>query len=231
MGRPRHRPVAALPDDPTEPLSRDPSEVALRAFVRARKRKDQVAMRESWQHLLGLEWARTRILVQGRRHEQLPGGRIPTDDVDEVVNDVFVRLHDWLKLEGDSIGEARAIIRHAVKFAVLDRVDAHVRDDRHRAGSFDEDDPDGDGPAAFVRRVEEELADLLNDPFEDSERATAIREAIADLPEKPRRVVVLRLSGVKAKEVAEATGLGASNVDQIFSRGLVQLQKALKDLR
>lgn len=223
--------MAALPDDPTAPLSRDPSAVALRAFVRARGRKDQVAMKESWQRLLALEWARTRILVQTRRHEQLPGGRVPPEDVDEVVHDVFLRLHDWLKLEGDSVGEARAIIRKAVHYAVLDRVDAHVRDDLHRAGSFDEDDPSGEGPAAFVRRVEDELADLLNDPFDDRERARAIREAIADLPETQRRVVVLRLSGVKAKEVAGVTGLGASNVDQIFSRGLRELRTALKDLR
>ena len=188
-------------------------------------------MKESWQRLLALEWARTRILVQTRRHEQLPGGRVPPEDVDEVVHDVFLRLHDWLKLEGDSVGEARAIIRKAVHYAVLDRVDAHVRDDLHRAGSFDEDDPSGEGPAAFVRRVEDELADLLNDPFDDRERARAIREAIADLPETQRRVVVLRLSGVKAKEVAGVTGLGASNVDQIFSRGLRELRTALKDLR
>lgn len=222
--------MAALPDA-SAPLPRDPSEVALRAFVRARRRGDVVAMKASWRELLGLEWAGIRIVVQRKRHEHLPGGRVPPEDVDDVVHEAFLRLHEWLKLEGDSIGEARAIIRQAVHWAVLDHLDAHVRDEQGRAGSFDEDDPTGDGPAAFVRRVEVELAERLADPFVVREQHEAVNRAIEDLPENRRRILVLRLSGYTAKEVAALTGLQPANVDQRFHRALVQLQSALEHLR
>jgi RNA polymerase sigma factor (sigma-70 family) len=223
--------VAALPDDPSQPLSRDPSEVALRAFVRARRRTDRDGMKEAWRALLALEWSRFQALVKSKRHPNLPNGRVPPEEVDAVVQEAIIRLHDWLKLEGDSIGEVRAIIRQAVHYAVLDHLDQHVRDDQHRAGSFDEEDPTGEGPAVFVRQVEDELAERLNDPLEDREKARAVGAAIEDLPETHRRVLVMRLSGWKAKEVAAETGLQPANVDQIFSRAIRQLQKALQDLR
>lgn len=223
--------MAALPEDPSETLPRDPSEVALRAFVRARGRGDEAVMTESWRQLLTLELPRFTTMVKAKRHPDLPGGRVPPEDVDVVVHEAFLRLYDWLKLEGTSLGEVRAIMRSAVGWAVLDHLDLHVRHEGHRAGSFDEDDPTGEGPAAFVRRVEEELADRLNDPFEEHERSAAVGAALADLPETQRHVVVLRLGGHRSKEVAEQLGLEPSNVDQIFSRGLRRLQAALKDLR
>lgn len=230
--------MAALPDDPSAtpsaasaPPPRDPSEVALREFVRARRHGDRVAMKDAWRRLLGLEWSRLQGFVKLKRHESLPNGRVAPEDVDDVVIRAYQRLHDWLELEGDSIGEARAIMRNAVHYAVLDHLREHVRHEVHRAGSFDEEDPTGDGPAAFVRRVEEELAERLGDPAADRRLAAAAGDALRALPDRDQEVLVLRLSGFSAKEVAVRMALEPPNVDQIFSRGLRQLRKALKDLR
>lgn len=231
MGRPRHRPVAALPDDSSEPLSRDPSAVALRAFVRARGRKDEDAMREAWRRLLELEWSRFQTMVRSKRHDALPNGRVPAEDVDDVVVRAYERLHDWLRLEGDSVGEVRAIMNRAVHYAVLDHMREHVKHEMHRAGSFDEEDPTGDGPAAFVRRIEEELAERLGDPQADRELTAAAGVAMRELPDRDQEVLVLRLSGFSAKEVAARMDLSPSNVDQIFSRSLRRLRAALEDLR
>lgn len=107
----------------------------------------------------------------------------------------------------------------------------YVDDDAHQAGSFDEEDDAGEGPAAFVRRIEEELAARLADPFDRSDRGAAVAQAFEDLPDGQRRVVVLRLSGYSAKEVAEQLDLTPVNVDKIHSRGIKQLRAALKDLR
>lgn len=222
--------MAALPEDPADPLSRDPSEVALREFVRARKRKDDAAMKDAWRRLLTHEWSRFQTMVKAKRHDHLPNGRVPAEDVDDVVVEAYRRLHDWLKLEGDSIGEVRAIMNKAVHYAVLDHMGEHVKHEKHRAGSFDEQDPTGDGPAAFVRRIEEELADRLGDPMADRAAAAAAGEALRGFSEREREVLVLRLSGFTSKEVAARTGLTPMNVDQIFSRGLRRLRDDLEGL-
>ncbi|MDO9408347.1 RNA polymerase sigma factor [Patulibacter sp.] len=217
--------------DPSDQLPRDPSEVALRAFVAARRRKDRAAMSETWRALLLAEWPRVTAMIATKRHDALPGGRVPAEDRDELVHEVYLRLHDWLELEGSSIGEVRAILRRSVNWTFQDHVRDHVAEDVHREGSFDTEDPTGDGPAAFVRRIEDELAERLTDRFEQSELRDAINAAIADLPEQQEKVVVLRLAGYSAKEVAEHLDLKPPNVDKIYSRGLGQLRNALKDLR
>ncbi|MSW51706.1 MAG: sigma-70 family RNA polymerase sigma factor [Actinobacteria bacterium] len=217
--------------DPSDQLPRDPSEVALRAFVAARRRQDRSAMSETWRALLLVEWPRVAAMIALKRHEALPGGRVPTEDRDEIAHEVYLRLHDWLELEGSSIGEVRSIIRKSVHWAFLDHVRDHVDDDVHREGSFDTEDPTGDGPAAFVRRIEEELAHRLTDRFAQSEQAAAISDALDGLADQTQKVVVLRLTGYRAREVAERLDLSPANVDQIYSRGLKQLQNALKDLR
>jgi RNA polymerase sigma factor (sigma-70 family) len=230
VGGTESAPVAQPSVDTPDPPPRDPSSVALRAFVAARRRNDRPAMSEAWRELLLAEWAGMQIMIAGKRHPDLPGGRVPREDRDEVAHQVWLRLHAWLKLEGSSIGEVRAIIRQAVHFAVLDHMRAYVDDDAHRAGSFDEDAA-GDDASGFLRQVEEELATRLEDPLEASERSTAVGVALADLPEPRREVVVLRLCGYTSKEVAARLGLQPSNVDQIYSRGLKQLRVALKDAR
>jgi RNA polymerase sigma factor (sigma-70 family) len=223
--------VAHQSADTPDQLPSDPSAVALRAFVAARRRGDRVAMSETWRALLLIEWPRVAAMIALKRHEALPGGRVPPEARDEIAQQAYLRLHGWLELEGSSIGEVHAIIRKAVHWAYLDHLREYVADDVQRAGSFDDDDPDGDGPAAFVRRIEDELADRLADPFEQSELGHAVADAFADLPDQRRKVVVLRLSGFSAKEVAEQLGLQPPNVDQIYSRGIRQLRLALRDAR
>jgi RNA polymerase sigma factor (sigma-70 family) len=223
--------VARQSVDPSDQLPRDPSEVALRAFVAARRRKDRAAMSETWRALLLVEWPRVSAMIALKRHQALPGGRVPAEDRDELAHEVYLRLHDWLELEGSSIGEVRAILRKSVNWTFLEHVRDHVADDVHHEGSLDAEDPSGEGPAAFVRRIEEDLAERLTDGFEQSEQATAIEAALDDLSEQQGRVVVLRLAGYSAKEVADRLGLTPTNVDKIHSRGMQQLRGALKDLR
>lgn len=226
---------ADLPDPPdaTDPAPDTPADLALRAFVRARDRGDDAGKREAWGRLLELEMPRVRLILGGLRSEALdsPGKRIPVADREDVEQRVYLRLHDWLSLEGSSIGEARAIVRNATRFAFLDYVREHVADDVGREGSLDAADADGEGLSAFARRVEAQLDRGAADPIETRELRAAIDGAVLDLPEAQAVVVGLRLEGYRSKEIAERLELTPANVDQLYSRGRKRLMAALKDYR
>lgn len=217
--------------DPSEPVDRDPSEPFLRAFVRARGRGDESDMSRAWEALLLRELTRVQSLLRLKRHPALQDHRLSPEDVEDVTQQVWLRLYQWLQLEGSSLGEFRAIIRNQVNWAFQDHVRDHVRDDKERAGSFDDTAPEGESSAAFVRRVEDELAERLLDPIETSGLGRAVVSAIGDLPERRRQVVVLRLRGYSAKEVAAKLDIEPANADQLYSRGLRDLRTALQDYR
>jgi RNA polymerase sigma-70 factor (ECF subfamily) len=62
----------------------------------------------------------------------------------------------------------------------------------------------------------------------ERERARAVRERLAELPEKARAVVILRFTnGLSLAEIAEVTGAPAGTVKSHLFRALRQLQRLL----
>lgn len=85
----------------------------------------------------------------------------------------------------------------------------------------------GDEGEQFVDRMESderqpEIAAL------ESETARIIRDAIAELPEKERNVLVLRhYQGLKFREISEVTGLTARTVQNCLRRAREKLSRSL----
>lgn len=210
-------------------LPKDPAERALAEFVAARDAEDRDAMKRAWHAFVLTEIGRIRGIVASWSNALLPGGSVPIDDREDVVGDALHRLLKWLDLKGSSIGEAKVMVASHTNYALLEFVRRYVKDDAKRAGSFDELAPDGDGPGAVARAAEEQVAGRGPDDIELAAMRHAFDEAIQQVDENKREVVVLRLAGVPGDEVAERLGLTRANVDQRNRRGLEQLRDALGD--
>lgn len=215
-----------MPSPPTNAPFDDVAERALRRFVRARESGDGGLMRSAWEEFVLAELPRIRGLVAIFRHTALPNGRIPRHDHDIVVTNVFLRLRDQLQLEGGTIGEARACVRHAVGWACLDFVRQHVREDRRRAATID---PPGDGDGAGRTSPVVEPA-TAPDLVPEQALGADVTAAIAAVDENKREVVVLSLAGYDADEIAARLELTRANVYQLRRRGYAQLGSAMKEL-
>ena len=132
----------------------------------------------------------------------------PCGEVDDLFQEIMVNL--WNALPGFR-GEARAstwLYRIAVNTALIYR---------------------------RKRRTTEPLPDL-RDPacsphqsLEDEERLTALRAAIATLPDQDRVVVTLLLEGLSYKEISEITGLTVNYVGVKISRVKQVLEELLTE--
>lgn len=212
-----------------ESTENDPGAVALRAFVRARRAKDEPAMRRAWQEFVATEWTRIKTIVATWKHDALPGGRVPYEAREDVVQDALARLLPYLGLKGSSIGEAKNMVRSHTVFALLEYVRRSTGDDMGTGGSLDDPGPDGDGEGPAALKAQVEHARQRIDGLEQAALRADFDAAIRKVDENKREVVVLRLAGVPGNEVAERLGLTRANVDQLNSRGLAQLREALRD--
>ena len=66
---------------------------------------------------------------------------------------------------------------------------------------------------------------------EERERATAVQQAIAALPDRQRVAVVLhRFSGLTVRSIAETTGWSESAVESLLVRAYAALRQSLREL-
>ena len=101
----------------------------------------------------------------------------------------------------------------------------HLRSPRNRPKlSLNAPFPRGEeGGADFGDRLESH-EDTPFDQATDSETTRIVREALAELPEKERNVLVLRhYQGLKFREIAEVTGLTQRTVQNCLRRGREKL--------
>lgn len=196
----------------------------------ARDRGDRPGAERLWREILLAELPRVRGIVASYRDPVLPDSRIPRDDLDDVVQEVFLRLHDKIgNLKGKSVGELRNFMRSATGFACLDYKDRHVRDDKRRFGSIDELRADG-GPTS----TDHELARLAERLAADDEEALIAREilhpALALIDPDKRMVLVMDSRGCPIGEIMETVGISRDAVYQRRKRGLDQLRDAIREL-
>lgn len=204
--------------------------VLLAMLHRARNNGDRDEARRLWLLIVVAELERVRGLVRAYRHDALPGGRIPAADVDDVAHNVFVRLHNKIDtLKGRSIGELRKFMSAATEFTCLDYVRVHVREDRRRGESLNDDQQ----PAAS-RASDRALGLLAERLAADDEEAMIAREvihpALALVDPNKRSVLVLDQEGFTVEEIMERLGISRDNVYQLRRRGLKQLSNAIREL-
>jgi RNA polymerase sigma-70 factor, ECF subfamily len=127
--------------------------------------------------------------------------RVPTDDVQDIVQDVFLLAYNKL----DTLREKNAIGAWLVRIA------------RNRAAEF-----------YRKARTTEELSDELTSKNNPDAEAQEILAAIRSLPETYRETLVLRLvEGMTGNEIAERTGLKPESVRVNLHRGMELLRNAL----
>lgn len=61
----------------------------------------------------------------------------------------------------------------------------------------------------------------------ENQRQAALREALETLSPQQKRCLYLRAEGLKYAEIAEATGISISSVNEFVSRALARLRKAV----
>jgi RNA polymerase sigma-70 factor (ECF subfamily) len=133
------------------------------------------------------------------------------DDVDDILQDVFLRIHDRLETLADSDRVVAWIFRIAAN-AVTD----HYRAGAKRAASLPDDPPSRDD-AAVDAAVEHELARCM-EPLIDR------------LPEKYRAALTLtELEQVDRAEAAERLGLSVRGLNSRVQRGRAMIKAMLLD--
>ena len=127
--------------------------------------------------------------------------RVPVDDVQDVVQEVFLVAYDKL----DTLREKHAIGAWLVRIA------------RNQAAEF-----------YRQSRATEELPDELTSRNNPEAEAREILAAIRSMPEAYRETLVLRLvEGMTGNEIAERTGLKPESVRVNLHRGMDLLRQAL----
>lgn len=196
---------------------------------RARARGDADAARRAWHELVAAELPRVRGIARGFRHHALPGGRIPAADIDDLASDVFLRLHRHVgALRGETTGELRAFLRRATTFVCQDHVARHVRDDRRRAASLDDDAPATAAARDLaLARLAEQFAGAREEQRDDR---ALVHAALSEVDPEKRAVLVMDQAGLPIDEIMQRLGIGRDAVYQRRRRGLLQLGRAAREL-
>ena len=127
----------------------------------------------------------------------------------EAVQEVFLRLYTSLK-KGEKIESLRGWV-----FRVAHNYGLKVR---ARQSAEEKFDPALEGrltsPGANAER------ELL-----DREKMTRLNQAVGSLSEQQRRVLFLRMEGLRYPEIARTLGISASAVGEFLRRALLRLRK------
>ena len=139
----------------------------------------------------------------------------PTGEVDDVVQDVFIKFYETL----DRFRGEAAVSTYLKRIAINRSLDALRRRKRSRARFWSRDEDKDTVP---------EFPDEENNDIEDRERERVVHEAIQALPPKHRVVVVLRLiEGYSTEETAQMLDIAYGTVLSRLSRAHDKLKTLL----
>ena len=127
----------------------------------------------------------------------------------EAVQEVFLRLYSSLK-KGEKIESLRGWV-----FRVAHNYGLKVRARQSAEEKFD---------PAFESRLMAPSANAERDLL-DREKMTRLNTAVEGLSEQQKRVLFLRMDGLRYPEIAAALGISASAVGEFLRRALLRLKK------
>jgi RNA polymerase sigma-70 factor, ECF subfamily len=127
----------------------------------------------------------------------------------EAVQEVFLRLYTSLK-KGEKIESLRGWV-----FRVAHNYGLKVR---ARQASEEKIDP------TFETRLASPAANAERDLL-DREKMNRLNSAVEGLSEQQKRVLFLRMEGLRYPEIAAALGISASAVGEFLRRALLRLKK------
>lgn len=144
------------------------------------------------------------------------------DDVDDVVQDVYLQAYQRLDAFRGDARFSTWIYRIAVNTSLKRRKQLKLRN------SASLDDPD----TGLADRLESNPDEAPPDRVLKQERETAVRNAVAALPEKHRVVVTLRyFEDLSCEEIARILNCSVGTVWSRLHYASKQLQKSLKWLQ
>jgi RNA polymerase sigma factor (sigma-70 family) len=223
-----------------EQLDRLGEEDLLRLVVICRD-GDQRSTRKAgtaWQTLVAHDIERVRRIVETFRHPENPDVRVAHGDVDEVVQDAFIRLLKMLGgFRGSTIGEYRSAMWTCVRYVCMDYCREQMAKDKQRAGSLGEEigGAEGDTRPRYEREIAErerrriENEEALEREVERlREHRWRLDEVIAQVDDEPkRRVLEMTRKGRSTKQIAKALDTSEANVYQLRTRALKQVARIL----
>ena len=137
---------------------------------------------------------------------------LTSEAAQEIVQDVFLKLHEHLLACGDRSNLRAWLYRVAHNIARNTQTAERVR----RTNPLETQDFERQLPAP-ESSVEERML--------EAERQRRVREAIAALSPAQRECLMLRAQGLKYREIAEALNLSVSTVGENVQRGLEKLRQ------
>ena len=127
----------------------------------------------------------------------------------EAVQEVFLRLYTSLK-KGEKIESLRGWV-----FRVAHNYGLKVRARQSSEEKFDQ---------AYETRLTSPAANAERDLI-DREKMSRLNTAVEGLSEQQRRVLFLRMEGLRYPEIASTLGISASAVGEFLRRALLRLKK------
>jgi len=139
---------------------------------------------------------------------------VTSEAAQEIVQDIFLKLHEHLLARGDRSNLRAWLYRVAHNMARNTQTARHSR----RTDSLDAEDFQRQ-LAAAESSAEERLL--------EAERLQRVGAAIGSLSDAQRECLILRAQGLKYREIAEALSLSVSTVAENVQRGLEKLRQML----
>jgi RNA polymerase sigma-70 factor (ECF subfamily) len=139
---------------------------------------------------------------------------LTSEAAQEIVQDVFLKLHEHLLARGDRSNLRAWLYRVAHNIAR----NTQMAERASRTNPLESQDFERQLPAPESSAEERML---------DAERQRRLREAIGALSPAQRECLMLRAQGLKYREIADALNLSVSTVGENVQRGLDKLRQML----
>ena len=218
----------------------EPDHVLLGKFVDAHERGDLSAAGEYWERLAVNNFDRVRNTVKGFRFS--PGGPgIPPDEQGSAASEAFLRVIAMsAAFRKRETGRFYAALTTCVENACRDFGRKELRHARRSAGSIDRTyEPDGNaGPydaalAAYDADLRRHSQEALEAEAERQHAERLVAWAIARIKNDNYREVLelTYLEKLSGDAIAERLGISTENVYQRRRRGILELERILREHR
>jgi DNA-directed RNA polymerase specialized sigma24 family protein len=218
----------------------EPDHLLLSRFVDAHERGDVAAAADLWERLAVNNFDRVKQIVRAFRFT--PGGRgIPADEHGSAASEAFIRVMSMgANFRKREPGRFYAALVTCVENACRDFGRRELRHSKRRGGSIDQTyDPGGEaGPfdaalAAYDEHLRRQTDEAIAAELGRHEAEGLVAWGVSQIANDKHREA-LELTLLKKLSTAGATerlGISAENLYQRRRRGLLELERILRDSR
>jgi RNA polymerase sigma factor (sigma-70 family) len=218
----------------------EPDHVLLRRYHEERDRGELEMAAQTWERLVVNNFDRIKQSVKAFRFSAGSRG-LPHPEWGSAASEAYLRVIAMgANFRKPEIGRFYAALAKCVHNACMDYGRKDLRHERHSAGSVDARfDPDGEaGPydaalAAYDGELRARSSDAVEDELDKQDAARMVAWGIGQMTNDKHREV-LEMTYIKklpAEESAQQLGITMDNIYQRRRRGVLELEKILRDSR